>query len=667
MELNHLNLFNESFLSIDINKIKEEAFKFHKTSECREILSQIDQNVLEKVIKEVEKLSNKYKSIEVAIKKIISKSQASNEGIIGMSILTIFGLHAFIKLLIALRDNHQFGDYIDRLFHAGEEKQLKGIRNFLISVTFIVYMIIHIVASNCWNEDTYISKLYNTNLKWQWSGVNNYKVKDGTDKIYLFKKSGDKFDIYHNDTLIGRCKDENLFNLKDKLVLRGIDTSSINTSYPNSYLPTIKIDLEKLLLGKYKLNIKTLSYAKQREIDIRNLEKEAKVKSNTIALRNKELNQLKHKIDSIDKTRYNIYENVDATRKFLLSKGIDYDLIDDLQTGNYTMDNKIRAIRSLKASMLRDNKMGYLSTFVKYVFQSYSTSYILSLYNELMRISNMQLISKLRNSNGVLTNVVDFENWTDLNRAIIDVYQWKELNAFIKGFPPKQRNLIWENGYYKADLLSISEYLTKSIIDISYSKVAKDAFFSKISSIKDKDTLIEVIYAVSKTEPWDYDYWLKKLKSTKNTLITWSSKEEKEIICLVFTHPAIQKIAYMTSWCIFTNKNTFYSYLQKGYQFILYDFKLKMENDRSIIGFTTDLNHNMLDCHSRRDMRDILPNKFVTEYKRDKFQLKSEFIKIDLREALRKLNPVVMPLFRRRIGDIISNNKYINNFLNWYE
>lgn len=260
MKLNHLNNFNENFLSIDINLVKNKAFEFHKTSECRKILSKIDSSLLENASQEIKNLSDKYKSIDIAIKKIISKFQSNNEGIIGMSILTIFGLHAFIKLLIKFKDNKSILQYIGSLFRADSDRGdgIKTLSHAILTIIFIMYLFIFIIRSNSWFSDSYKSKLYTTGISWQWSGPNNYIIKDSFNKKYLFKKSGDEYKIYHNDTLIGSYINDNLVDSKGKIVLEHIDDNDLYLKY--SSLPNIEIDLEKLLTGKYKLNIKNGNY-----------------------------------------------------------------------------------------------------------------------------------------------------------------------------------------------------------------------------------------------------------------------------------------------------------------------------------------------------------------------------------------------------------------------
>lgn len=115
---------------------------------------------------------------------------------------------------------------------------------------------------------------------------------------------------------------------------------------------------------------------------------------------------------------------------------------------------------------------------------------------------------------------------------------------------------------------------------------------------------------------------------------------------------------------------TFYEYLNIGYQFILYDFTQNQTNYDAVIGFTTDLDYKITHSHDRKDHSVYLDGKFTDRVADRNYVycsvLKEEYRKINLKDALMKLQPVIIPLFRRKIGDTIKNNKYINNFLNWY-
>ena len=64
--------------------------------------------------------------------------------LIGIAILSLFGLHAILKLLIAIKRGWSFWRYATSLFYSenNSDHPLRSIRDTLIAATFIFYTFI---------------------------------------------------------------------------------------------------------------------------------------------------------------------------------------------------------------------------------------------------------------------------------------------------------------------------------------------------------------------------------------------------------------------------------------------------------------------------------------------------------------------------------------------
>lgn len=652
MKLNHLNTFNESFLSIDIKDIKKKAYEFHKTKECRLAMSEIDIELLNSSIKEINNLKNKYKSIDLAINRIINKSESKNEGIAGTILFTAFGLHALVKMLIGIKNGWSIGHYLSRLFYSnGYHADWKTFRDVIITASFIIYLIFYLIASNSYFADTYIEKSTGVymNLGYKWHGLHDYRVIDDNGKVYFFKRTKfSNWDILLNDKIIGKCIDFNIYNLNGESVLNDI---TMDKGISHLDKGAAKSNLERLLKGK---------------VDITKLK--------DIENRRKEINNLSNQLDSIQKKTF---ENVDVTKKLLKDIGIDYDTMETMDSEKYLSSNIHIAQTTLKLKdlMIKNNNIGYLSTFVQFIIQcgkrNYTNyPYIIETYNRLISIGSLS--DKLRDNEGNLKKVIDFKSYEDLDDSISRVLDWQKVNRFVRGLPPTQKRLIWENGYFIDDLKTISQFLTKSIVKIDSNEPLKDAFFKKVSSIKDRKSLVDILSSISNEEPWDYNYWLDKINNTRNVVITWKSEEQKMIMCSVFTHSAIKKLAYMTSWCIFRRSDYFNIYLSKGFQFIIYDFSKDSKRNDSIIGATTTPSYEVTDCHDKSDSRTWLPSQFIytepnyKKWKRGGVCIKKEYITMSIKDILKKCDGSIITVLRNKLR-LILKNRHISKLLDTYD
>lgn len=649
--------FNESFLGINISKIKKEAYKYHSTKECRKAMAEIDISTLNSAAKEVQSLGKKWGSIENFTKKLISKSESKNESMAGAVILTIFGLHALIKLIKALKDGWSLVGYLSKIFYTdGYDSELRTLRDIVISVVFLSYTLVYCLESNMWSNDTYYISQTKTyiNMPFRWDGINDYKVTDSNNKIYKFKRIDyNHFDIYYNGKKIGMLNYDVIYNLHGQDICHDIGAEGVKIA---------PFDLEKAMSRKVNSKI-------TKEIDKRTDQVNKKLA---------EIDSIEYGIDSL---RTKSFENVDQTRKMLSDKfGIDYD-----QLGKFTPDGKsyyetitsakklsiARGVFQLKELMTRNNTIGYLSTFSnmlidlveKYGGDRYPN--IERVYDKLMQ--NKNLIDKLRDNDGNLKQVTEFRTLESLDDAIDRVKIWARINEFIKQLPPTQKRLIWKDGWFVPELKDISQYISNSIINLLNSNSKRELFLQKVSSIKDRDSLITSLSEITKNNPWNYNFWLKKLENTRNVIITWKSEEEKQIICAVFSFASIKKIAYMTNWCIVRDRSYFTNYSTKGCQYILYDFSKDESDDDSIVGFTTKLNHTITDCNSKSDRSMYLDHKFYENVqKMYNGKVQDKYIKFRLTDALKKLDMSILNIVRSKIRSFLQGS-YIGKFVDWYD
>lgn len=640
---NFESFINESYLGINISDIKKKAFEFHKTKECRLAMLEIDISILNKAVKEVQNLVKRYGAVDDLAKDIVVKSEAKNEGLFGGILLAVFGFHAIMKLLKAIKDGWSLGRYLRGLFYTeGYNTDLKTPYDFILTTVFIVYLIIYIVQSRTWTDDAYQAAGVSVNLEFKWNGIHDFIVRDPMGKIYSFKRVGIcRCEIYYNDVLIGKMVDDQIYDMDGRKKFTDIQVGS----------NFVKFDLEKVLTGAMKENPKISKEIRDRLVKKQQLEKE------------------------IEDLERKTFENVDQTRKFLKSKDIDYDEIINTdyeykptigESGSkrdYYLNNIINGTKELKKIMTDNNNIGYLGTFVKFLDTSSKTR-VIRAYHDLMNLKD--LINKLRDNDGNLKQVIEFDKLEDLEDSINRVKDWKIVNDFIRELPPTQKKLLWKDGWFSDDVKDMSQFLTTAIIALSKDVDKKNNFLRKVSSIKDRKSLIDIISAASNKEPWDFDHWVNKLNNTRNVIITWSSKEENQIICAVFTHSAIRKIAYMTNWCIVRDSSYFRSYTARGEQYILYDFNHSEKQNESVIGFTVKIDGIISACHNKSDYGARLPDKFITQPSHFLSKVNPEYIKFSIKNAINKLDSGVITILRAKLRRVLNKPK-IASFIDWYD
>ena len=654
MIITNFDSFNEGFLDIDLKKIKEEAQNFAKSKDCVKLFSQVDTDILDSVVEEFKKLKEKWGSIDILAQKLLTKIEVKNEGVGSVIILSAFGIHAFLKLLAALKNGWTFREYLGRLFHSeGYNDFGRSLRDVTIMVTFLCYVITYLVSNNVFISDYYktSSGVY-TEFNFKWNGIHDYIYEDGFGKQYDVKRVSlhvtkdyilfTDFDIFYKGKKIGTTDMDHIYRLDGKSVITDISFGK------NDYIPDMtKVDLEKLLTGKYN----------------KSTEKE-------IYIRKKEIDKLEHEIDSLNTKAY---ENVDMAKKIFREAGKDYDEI--VSTPKENLVDRDLIFVTIKDVLAQGNNLGYLGLFANIIINDrVSLSNLENLYGLIKK--NKDIISNLRDNNGNLCSLFDFNKYETASDALDRLTKWRKVNQFMREIPSAQKRLIWQDGYYTDELKGKSQFLTSAIIKISKDTNLSRTFLSKISAAKTTDMIVDSIVRITNQQPWDFDYWLNKLNNTRNVYVTWSSKEKNQIICIVTTFSTIKKIAYMTNWCITRSSSYFRSYSKNGFQCILYDFNYPITSNDSVIGFSLNDKNNrykITNCHNKSDHSTRLPSDFINNgysYWDYNGFINPEFVQVNLAKAALKFDNTFLKVLKDKTLKPVRtflNKPEIARFVDFYD
>lgn len=651
MIITNFDSFNEGFLGIDLKKIKEEAQNFAKSKDCVKLFSQVDTDILDSVVEELKKLKEKWGSLDDLALKLFAKVESKNEGIGSTIVLSAFGIHAFMKLLAALKNGWGFKKYLSRLFWSRGDYDIgRSLRDIVIMVVFLVYVIIYIVSNNNFISDYYkTSTGVYTDISYKWNGIHDYILQDGFGKEYEVRRiEAGKYDILYKGKKIGTTDCNDFYRLDGTKIADGV--------HFDKYKPAMtKLDLEKLLTGKYNKST-------EKEIDIRL----------------KEIDKLEREIDSLNQKAY---ENVDLAKKIFKEAGKDYDkIVSTTKDQMHNLDIEDRDFLYIKNLLTKNNNIGYLGLFANLsINDKASGSELESIYNKI--INNKDILNNLRDNNGELCQLFSFTKYEDLDDALDILKSWRKVNQFMRELPSAQKRLIWENGYFTDDLKDKSQFLISAITKIANDANLSRTFLSKISAAKTKSAIIDSIASITNQELWDFDHWLNKLNNTRNVYVTWSSKEEKQIICIATSYQTIKNIAYMTNWCITRDKYYFDSYSKNGFQCILYDFNYPITSNDSVIGFSLnseERRYEITDCHNKSDHSTRLPEKFINierearsyGYYSTKSFIKPEYVKVNLAKAALKFDKTFVKALNDKILRPIKttlNKPGIAKFIDFYD
>lgn len=555
-----------------------------------------------------------------------------------------------MKVLLTLKNKDSFGAFIGKLFITEDHFWLSA-RNFIITIVFIIWSLTYIIASSSYFTSTFLGDLgAKVSLKLKWEGIHDYTLKDDYGKIYQIKrKSEDLYDIIIDDRLVGKFRNNIIYKLNGEVLLKEVFLGENESQHISN---SVSIDLERLLLKKTETLIRSKA---KKEID----DRQVKVK------------KISNELDSLTKLTL---ENTQLAKKLFSDHGIDYDTFTS-KTGNLSrLDNSIiDCFKRIREVLIKNNNSGYVGLFAKLALGGISIYRLESVYERMVSMKN--IIGNLRDSDGNLKDLLTFDTYESLTDSLERLEDWNIANHFIRKFPPNQKKLIWKDGYFIDDLKSQSQSLFSSIKKLNGSEELSNQFFKKVSYFKTTSKLIESIYQITKIEPWTFDYWKKKIDSTRNVVTTWESKSDNQIICVVFTYKSIKELAYMTNWCIVRSKSYFTDYTNKGIQCILYDFNKPNTNNNSILGFTVR-NEEIIFCHDKSDSRARLPGKFTGEkydptwdyhfHFRGNDNIHPNFLKFTYSNCMKKLDFSILKLIKSKIHKFLNNPK-VSKFIDWYD
>jgi len=651
--INNFEKFNESN---SLNTLKNLAKEYIESGGFSKDISasNIDKGTLFKTFNEVNSAIKKSKGIDNLFSRIKKKSESRNESIIAMTFLSFFGLHFFIKTLIAIRNGYNFKEYLAKLL-ASRSNPVREVRDVLISVTFLIYVIYYCISNMTWTSDVYkVSKNDNVYTEWAFRncGVNDFEIRDSYGKIYKLKyNSLNNFDIIYKGNKIGVYNDWEIYSNDPNISILDKGPSDHQTD-----ITSVKIDLEKFL----------------KHNKIKNTDK--------IQLLN-QISKDREAIDSLSSDiltkRIAVFENKTLSKKILSDYKLDYDNLTEesviMAFPNLNPLTIIDSFNSMKHELASNSNMGYIGLFTKLlinkatkinkivsgnVISNIWTTHISKIYKKI--IENRKVISNIRDSSGNIKDIMSFDDIESIDDSLNRLADWRKVNTFMKRLPPKQKNLIWKDGYFINSLKSQSQSITSSILCICNDRVKESTFLSKISSIKTTDDLIDNIMRVSKKIEWDYNTWLKFLDNTKNVVISY--KKENIIICAVFGFEAIKEIAYMTNWCIVRSEDYYNDYTSNGnMQYILYDFNKSDSDNSSVIGLTVKSNLEKRSCHDKSDRGYSLPNKFYING-----IINKEYITLSIKDLYKKLTMSSIKVVIWKFQRMISSSKKLSNFLDYY-
>lgn len=181
----------------------------------------------------------------------------------------------------------------------------------------------------------------------------------------------------------------------------------------------------------------------------------------------------------------------------------------------------------------------------------------------------------------------------------------KQKNNFIKSLKTKNYSHLFNNKV---------EAEINTILDNKITIPAmKSQFFKKLASFKtSKDLLISLKAFKIKNTNWNESYYLSKIQKDKININIISSLDNTLMI-EVKDYDACKAMGSQ-AWCIVKHKSSFDSYTQDlQRQLIYFDFKLPVEDNNSIIGFTVLPNGSVKNSHLKND--DRTPESIINDFK----------------------------------------------------
>ena len=685
-----------------LSAIKSRARELARSASPGELFAGVDSVLLRNAADEIRGLLRKHGSADALARAVLNRSQATSEGVVSTWLLSALGLHFTVKLAKAIRDRRSPLAALIRMPDP-DIHPFKFTAHLLLVCIAVIYLTAYTVLSSGNGKSIYLRTPDGRimEFEYRWSGPHDYVLKDhkgNTARVVWL--GGDRYEaVCGGRTTQVRVNTDSVGDrfFMNQMVFLGPDGKPVLTEIALSEdngaftvdgepvrRPVIhRADLTRVLGGG---GPEPSGAGMERVRQIERGEREIQRRQGEIRRRVREIDSISREIDG-DAGQGPIYikESVAQAKKILREAGLDYQALTRTPRDQWhNLSLPERRFMEVREELERSNSLGYLGVFAKVLAkeagQRHRTTEDPSAITRIHRllVELEPVIKNLRDSSGNRTTLFDLPGVEQMEDALVRLGDWRRVNAFMRRLPPRQKALVWPDGYWPPELADSSQFLVESVIKISKSEDMSRTLLSKISAVRSAGQFLREVSRVVKSEPWTFDHWLAKLRRTPGVAVTWHSRERGQIICLVVSWWSIKRIAYMTNWCIVRSWVHFRSYTDDGLQFVLYDFSRPAASNDSVIGFTlgpfrqgAPLSKDPLHikhCHLKDDKRAILPSEFTDP---DRMRVRPEFVDV----SVRNLGPanllvpgVTMQLISQKLEPLrrILRKPIISRFLDFW-
>ena len=449
------------------------------------------------------------------------------------------------KVLAAIKKDRSFIDWLKSFFIINFTSKLKSPTIFAISIYFFVRTILSLIISI---ESGYLV-------------LSNGKdcVKISIDNIGRFNKYiSDDYGTYNLD------KVENYYEIKK-------DDKKIGTLFL----------VNNTIYIKNNQGINVLHESSK-------FNKDSRVKVN---------------LEQLLKTP--IKENVSQSKKLLKEINIDYS--NPQSTSDKKTNDIIYLISHTKDILTKSNNLGYMGLFTKIIIESVKNNIKIHIRDIDIIFQNIKelkpVLSELRSQKMDKKDITTFDSFEELSDSLEKLKRWRVVNNFMKKIPNTQKNLIWEDGFFKKSIISKCIILENIILEISKDITKQKRFLKKISSIKTTSEMVDYIYQFDDNEITFYSI-SRKIKKSNYAFTTYENESEGIIICAVFGYRTLKELTPGCNWCITRNTASFDYYTSDAIQYVIYRFDNignLVKDNSGIIGITIHKDFSIKAAHLMDD------------------------------------------------------------------
>jgi len=324
-----------------------------------------------------------------------------------------------------------------------------------------------------------------------------------------------------------------------------------------------------------------------------------------------------------------VKENVDQSRKMLKDIGIDYN--NPIETADKKTNEIISNVSYVKKMLTESNNLGYMGLFTKLIIDSVQKDYKIYRRDIDMMFQNIKelkpILGELRDQNLDKKDILNFDNFEELTDSLEKLKRWRIVNNFIKKIPSSQKNLIWENGYFKSNLKSKYIILENILISLSTDNIKSERFLKKISSIKDLESMVDFIEQFDDNDV-SFNSLYRKIQKLNYAMVTYKNERAGFMICAVFGYRALKELTPGCNWCITRQIETFNMYTEDCIQYLIYRFDKNgnlLKDNTGIIGITVRKDFSIRAAHYMDDT-----TLFAIRFGDDRYHISPELTEMDL-------------------------------------